>query len=47
MDVDPDQIGENELTLLKERLPQWALSVGVINRSVRDLEARLLTEERR
>jgi hypothetical protein len=41
IDIDPTQLPTEELALLKDRLPAWALTVSAIGSSITGLEKKL------
>lgn len=45
MEIAPEQMDVEELSVLKDRLPAWALSVAAINASLQSLEAALVGQE--
>ena len=41
IDIDPTQLPTEELAMLKDRLPAWALTVSAIDSSITGLEKKL------
>jgi DNA transposition AAA+ family ATPase len=41
IDIDPRQLPTEELAMLKDRLPAWALTVSAIDSSITGLEKKL------
>lgn len=47
MELAPEEMSGDERSILRDRLPAWALSVAAINASLQSLEAALTGQEDR